>query len=150
MEIKAIIVMEEKTRECIERLTGVLEKGIKLDSSIISNVGVPQVKEEPTTQVTSTPTTNIGNWTTGDVKEEIPQTTPTPNVDPVPDVPKAATPSYTDEQLRTVCAEASKLGIGPKVKDLINNTFGVKSVYEIPNDKREEFVNKLRELGVRA
>lgn len=150
MEFKVNIVMEEKTRECIERLTGVLEKGIKLDSNGISNVSVPQVKEEPMTQVAPTPTTNIGNWTTGDVKEEIPQTTPTSNVDPVPEVPKATLPTYTDEQLRTVCAEASKLGIGPKVKDLINNTFGVKSVYEIPNDKREEFVNKLRELGVRA
>lgn len=150
MEFKVNIVMEEKTRECIERLTGVLEKEIKLDSSIISNVSVPQVKEESMTQVAPTPITDIGNWTTGDVKEEIPQTMPTPNVDPVPEVPKATIPTYTDEQLRTVCAEASKLGIGPKVKDLINNTFGVKSVYEIPNDKREEFVNKLRELGVRA
>lgn len=150
MEFKVNIVMEEKTRECIERLTGVLEKEIKLDSNFISNVSVPQVKEETMTQVAPTPITDIGNWTTGDVKEEIPQTTPTPNVDPVPEVPKATLPTYTDEQLRTVCAEASKLGIGPKVKDLINNTFGVKSVYEIPNDKREEFVNKLRELGVRA
>ena len=150
MEFKVNIVMEEKTRECIERLTGVLEKEIKLDSNFISNVSVPQVKEETMTQVAPTPITDIGNWTTGDVKEEIPQTTLTPNVDPVPEVPKATVPTYTDEQLRTVCAEASKLGIGPKVKDLINDTFGVKSVYEIPNDKREEFVNKLRELGVRA
>lgn len=146
MEFKVIIVMEEKTRECIERLTGVLENGIKLDS----NVSVPQIKEESITQSISNPISDIKNWTTGDVKEETPQTTPTPNVVPVPDVPKATIPTYTDEQLRTVCAEASKLGIGPKVKDIINNTFGVKSVYEIPNYKREEFVNKLRELGVRA
>lgn len=150
MEFKVNIVMEEKTRECIERLTGVLEKGIKLDSNVISNVNVPQVKEKPMTQVVPTPTPNTEDRPTGDVKEETPQTTPTPNVDPAPEVPKATLPTYTDEQLRTVCAEASKLGIGPKVKDLINNTFGVKSVYEIPNDKREEFVNKLRELGVRA
>ena len=150
MEFKVNIVMEEKTRECIERLTGVLEKGIKLDSNVISNVNVPQVKEKPMTQVAPTPTSNTEDRATGDVKEETPQTTPTPNVDPAPEVPKATLPTYTDEQLRTVCAEASKLGIGPKVKDLINNTFGVKSVYEIPNDKREEFVNKLRELGVRA
>lgn len=146
MEFKVNIVMEEKTRECIERLTGVLENGIKLDS----NVSVPQIKEESIIQAIPNPITDIGNWTTGDVKEETPQTTPTPNVDPVPEVPKATIPTYTDEQLRTVCAEASKLGIGPKVKDIINNTFGVKSVYEIPNYKREEFVNKLRELGVRA
>ena len=150
MEFKVNIVMEEKTRECIERLTGVLENGIKLDSNVITNVSVPQIKEESITQSISNPISDIKNWTTGDVKEETPQTTPTPNVDPVPEVPKATIPTYTDEQLRTVCAEASKLGIGPKVKDLINNTFGVKSVYEIPNDKREEFVNKLRELGVRA
>ncbi len=143
MEFKVNITMEEKTRECIERLTEVLEKGIKLDSNVISSVNTPQVKEEQNAQGTSSPTT-------GEVKEETPQVAPTPNTAPAPDVPKATIPTYTDEQLRTVCAEASKLGIGPKVKDLINNTFGVKSVYEIPNDKREEFVNKLRELGVRA
>ena len=150
MEFKVNIVMEEKTRKCIERLTGVLENGVKLESNVMPNVSVSQVKKEPVIQAIPNPITDIGNWTAGDVKEETPQTTPTPNVVPVPDVPKATIPTYTDEQLRTVCAEASKLGIGPKVKDIINNTFGVKSVYEIPNDKREEFVNKLRELGVRA
>lgn len=80
----------------------------------------------------------------------VPDTSPVAEVSaPTVEVPKATTPTYTNEQLVEFCSQASQLGLGSKVKEIIRDGFGVHKVSDLPDEKREDFVNKLRELGVR-
>ncbi|MBF4806453.1 MAG: hypothetical protein HXM47_07665 [Pseudoleptotrichia goodfellowii] len=150
MELKLVIEMEEKTRACIEKLTEALTTG----ESVI-NISSPQIVEK-TTEVVKKATKSKAKskveepvWTpqdtaiTDEVQEEKPQA---PVEAPTP---QAATPSFTLDQLRAGGVEASNLGKGSSVKDLLNNKYKVEKLNDLPAEKYNEFAEDLRSLGVR-
>ncbi len=192
MEITLKIIMEDKTRECVEKLadalTGKAEAfcpEIRINGSAtedtIKNEGVtpvPQEEEkpkkatkkdakkpsEPEQQKTDEPK----NSTTDDVKTELPAATEQADTatnlnienpesgsaekstnqqsSPI----QSSTPSYSDEALKKACADASQLGLGTQIKDLIRNKYGVIKVTELPDNTRNRFIEDLRALGVRV
>ena len=165
MEIKISVVMEERTRECIERLADALSGGIKV-SAHAENVqvadGAPEKDSGKSPDVPADGTQHqkgpAGNWTTCDVKETE-DVTPAEKVENAADttdgnqereIPiQSAVPAYTDGQLTAACAEASRLGLGSQVRELIRGTYKVSKVSEIPEDLRGGFIGDLRGLGVR-
>ncbi len=163
MEIKIIFEIEKNSRETLNKFSGALEKisdGNLIPEAILKHVNDDAInpknqeemyagpaKKEVPTPVAETPTETETSTVEETKVEHEPGAT---DVLPVSDgVPKATTPAYTNEQLVEFCSQASQLGLGSKVKDLIRNEFGVQKVSDLAENIREDFVNKLRGLGVR-
>ena len=152
MEIKIMFEIEKNSRETLDKLSGALEKISKRDlipDAILKHINggvinpknheemyVEQAKKEVPASVVETST----------VEHEPGATDMLPVSD---EVPKATTPTYTDEQLAAACVEASRLGLGSQVRELIRGTYKVSKVSEIPDGLRDGFIGDLRGVGVR-
>ena len=64
-------------------------------------------------------------------------------------VPAAAVPTLTLEQLRAGCAEMSRLGKGAELRRLIREVYKIPKLDDLDPKNYESFANDLRELGVR-
>ncbi len=64
-------------------------------------------------------------------------------------VPAAAVPTLTLEQLRAGCAEMSRLGKGAELRRLIREVYKIPKLDDLDPKNYEGFANDLRELGVR-
>ena len=64
-------------------------------------------------------------------------------------VPAAAVPTLTLEQLRAGCAEMSRLGKGAELRNLIREVYKIQKLDDLDPKNYESFANNLRELGVR-
>ena len=162
MELKLVIEMEEKTRVCIEKLTETLTTGesvINISSSQITEKATEVVKKAAKSKAKPKVEEPVGTpkdtAITDEVQEEKPQApveAPTPQQpveQPKQEMPQAATPSFTLDQLRAGGVEASNLGKGSSVKDLLNNKYEVEKLNDLPAEKYNEFAEDLRSLGVR-
>ncbi|MDO4728459.1 MAG: hypothetical protein Q4B43_05570 [Bacteroidota bacterium] len=164
MELKLVIEMEEKTRVCIEKLTEALTTGesvINISSSQIAEKIAEVVKkatkskakpkvEEPVMSPQDTAITDEVHK-----ENEMPQapveapTLQQPAEQPKQEVPVSATPTWTLEQLRQGCADASSLGKGANLKEIIRGKYGVIKLDELQTESYDSFVQDLRALGVR-
>lgn len=64
-------------------------------------------------------------------------------------VPAAAVPTLTLEQLRAGCAEMSRLGKGAELRNLIREVYKIQKLDDLDPKNYESFADNLRELGVR-
>lgn len=64
-------------------------------------------------------------------------------------VPAAAVPTLTLEQLRAGCAEMSRLGKGAELRNLIREVYEIQKLDDLDPKNYESFADNLRELGVR-
>ena len=64
-------------------------------------------------------------------------------------VPAAAVPTLTLEQLRAGCAEMSRLGKGAELRRLIKEVYKIPKLDDLDPKNYESFADNLRELGVR-
>ena len=64
-------------------------------------------------------------------------------------VPAAAVPTLTLEQLRAGCAEMSRLGKGAELRRLIREVYEIPKLDDLDPKNYESFADNLRELGVR-
>ena len=64
-------------------------------------------------------------------------------------VPAAAVPTLTLEQLRAGCAEMSRLGKGAELRNLIREVYKIPKLDDLDPKNYENFADNLRELGVR-
>ena len=64
-------------------------------------------------------------------------------------VPVAAVPTLTLEQLRAGCAEMSRLGKGAELRNLIREVYKIQKLDDLDPKNYESFADNLRELGVR-
>ena len=64
-------------------------------------------------------------------------------------VPAAAVPPLTLEQLRAGCAEMSRLGKGAELRRLIREVYKIQKLDDLDPKNYESFADNLRELGVR-
>jgi hypothetical protein len=64
-------------------------------------------------------------------------------------VPAAAVPTLTLEQLRAGCAEMSRLGKGAELRRLIREVYKIPKLDDLDPKNYESFADNLRELGVR-
>lgn len=64
-------------------------------------------------------------------------------------VPAAAVPTLTLEQLRAGCAEMSRLGKGAELRRLIREVYKIQKLDDLDPKNYESFADNLRELGVR-
>ena len=64
-------------------------------------------------------------------------------------VPAAAVPTLTLEQLRAGCAEMSRLGKGAELRNLIREVYRIQKLDDLDPKNYESFADNLRELGVR-
>ena len=64
-------------------------------------------------------------------------------------VPAAAVPTLTLEQLRAGCAEMSRLGKGAELRRLIREVYKIPKLDDLNPKNYESFADNLRELGVR-
>lgn len=148
MEIKIVFEIEKESRKTIDKFSEVIGNLGEIDKVIQK---VVKSKEE-SNKVESGKDVQVEST---QVKDEIEnsenietyETVELPNEETVP---KTVTPAYTNEQLVEFCSQASQLGLGSKVKEIIRNGFGVQKVSDLASNVREDFVNKLRELGVRV
>lgn len=150
MEIKIVFEIEEKSRSVINKFSEVLEKIADKNSTV--DYILKNAKESANCEIVTRIINNEMSEPRDFEKEyeEQEEKIKEASVIETPvEVPKAATPTYTNEQLTEFCSQASQLGLGSKVKDVIRNEFNVLKVSDLPNEKREDFVNKLRGLGVR-
>lgn len=169
MEIKITFEIEKNSRETIDKLSTAIEKlGRRTMSDAVFNIVAKEMAnsrnfegeyaeqvEEEQKEEEKVKETPVAEATVEAPAQEVEHEPSAPDIVPVAEtpaateVPKATTPSYSNEQLTEFCSQASQLGLGSKVKDLIRNEFGVQKVSDLAEGTREDFVNKLRELGVR-
>ena len=64
-------------------------------------------------------------------------------------VPAAAVPTLTLEQLRAGCAEMSRLGKGAELRNLIREVYKIQKLDDLDPKNYDSFADNLRELGVR-
>ena len=64
-------------------------------------------------------------------------------------VPAAAVPTLTLEQLRAGCAEMSRLGKGAELRNIIREVYEIQKLDDLDPKNYESFADNLRELGVR-
>ena len=134
MEI--VLKMEDKTRECLEKLADVLAGGIKVQQEC-SKLKIADIEKD--------------NGPKKEPEEETPEETPAPEVvsDKATETPEKETQGWSYDQLKAGCHEASTLNLGAKAAELIKGKYGLSKLTELDPKHYDAFANDLRELGVR-
>ena len=137
MEIKLIIEIEEGSRPVIENFSKAImslgnNNNIMKGEAVIEKI-TNKIQEEKSSGV---------DIKVDSVKDE-------KSKEEKVELPKAAAPKLTLEQLRAGCVEGSGLGKGMEIKKLLNEKYDVKKLDALSDERYLDFANDLRELGVR-
>lgn len=148
MELKITIALDERAHDTLNKLAEALSKEIRITATPTMGEIKPVAQPKATVEQTPTKAEKTPQAQTVEPKTEKKQQVETKiGLEPqAEEVAKVQNSAVTIEELRGLAADAKeRTGTAKSVKDLITE-YGATKLSEIPNDKWEEFKQRLKEL----